>query len=140
MSLQIHTSIIINATPEKVWSVFSDFAAYPEWNSFIKSIRGEVEINSTIQVDIDGMKFSPRVLRFTKNEEFQWKGKLFIPGLFDGKHRFFLSRNADGTTLFVQEEEFSGILIPFLRGKLQNDILPKFNRMNEELKVRAERV
>lgn len=140
MSLQIHTNIIINATPEKVWAVLTDFPAYPEWNSFIRSIRGEIAVSNTIQVDIDGMKFSPRVLRFSKYEEFQWKGKLFIPGLFDGKHRFFLSRNADGTTLFIQEEEFSGILIPFLRGKLQNEILPKFNRMNEELKARVERL
>ena len=36
---EIHTEIEINAPAEKIWKVLTDFAAYPEWNPFVR--RGE---------------------------------------------------------------------------------------------------
>jgi uncharacterized protein YndB with AHSA1/START domain len=40
MSKEINTEILINATPKKVWSILTNFAEYPNWNPFIKSIKG----------------------------------------------------------------------------------------------------
>ena len=40
MALEIETKIRINASPKQVWDVLIDFERYPEWNPFIKSIKG----------------------------------------------------------------------------------------------------
>lgn len=138
MALQISTQITINATPEAVWSVLTDFKSYPEWNDFIRSIQGDVQVNKTIKVLIDGMKFSPKVLRYDTNEHFEWLGNFLFRGIFDGKHSFQLIQNEDATTTFIHSEAFRGVLLPFLTKKLKTEILPKFQRMNEKLKERVE--
>ena len=84
------------------------------------------------------MKFNPKVLVFDENKEFEWLGHLFFPGLFDGKHRFQLIDNGDGTTTLIHSEVFKGILIPLFKHKLLRETLPRFNQMNLKLKERVE--
>jgi uncharacterized membrane protein len=36
---RVDTQIEINATAERVWSLLLDFAAYPRWNLFVRSIE-----------------------------------------------------------------------------------------------------
>ena len=40
MDKQLHTSIDIDATPERVWEILTDFAAYPQWNPFMPEVTG----------------------------------------------------------------------------------------------------
>lgn len=93
MIKQIKTSIQINATKEAVWNVLMDFEKYSEWNSFIKSVTGKVEVGNIFQVKLQGMTFKPKVLTLNKSSEFKWLGHLLFKGLFDGEHRFFLIDN-----------------------------------------------
>ena len=44
---RIETEILIEADPEKVWSILTDFENHPKWNPFIKAITGEKEIGKT---------------------------------------------------------------------------------------------
>src|SRR6185369_12184111 len=90
---EIKTEILINASPEKVWAIFSDFENYPKWNPFIKSLTGEVKVGEKISVTIQpydskAMSFKPKVLSFEANKEMRWIGRLLFGGLFDGKHQF----------------------------------------------------
>ncbi len=140
---EISTSIIINASPNKVWQVLTDFTQYPNWNPFVKSITGEVKVGNTIVVRIEppggqGMTFKPTVLAFNANQEFRWKGKLLVKGLFDGEHIFELIDNKNGTTTLVQREVFTGILVPMFAKMLDNNTVAGFNQMNEALKARVE--
>ncbi len=41
---QIETEILINAKPDKVWQVLTDFESHSKWNPFIKSISGEKKV------------------------------------------------------------------------------------------------
>ena len=140
---ELSTSIQINASPEEVWNKLVDFESYPEWNSFIKSIRGTPEIGEKIEVTIQApgksaMDFTPKVLAFEKNKVLVWKGKVLFPGLFDGEHRFEIIDNGDGTTTFIQSENFSGILIPFFKEMIHVNSKQGFENMNTELKTRVE--
>ena len=40
MSTPLSSEIEIDASPDRVWSVLTDFAAYPDWNPFIRRLDG----------------------------------------------------------------------------------------------------
>ena len=138
MKYHISTSININADVKTVWKTFTQFDQYPEWNSFIKSIKGNVAVGEKINIEIDGMKFSPRVLAFDQEKELTWLGSASLKGIFDGRHSFKFQENANGTTDFLHEEHFRGILVPFMKKKLQTEIVDGFKRWNETLKEKSE--
>ena len=115
----VKTSTIISAPPERVWEVLVDFGSYPTWNPFVKSISGILEVGKRLAVRIapsggSGMAFKPVVTELREAAVLEWLGHLMIPGIFDGRHRFELTRMSDGTTAFSQSENFSGMMIPFM--------------------------
>ncbi len=137
---EIKTEILINANPEKVWSILTNFDNYPNWNTFIKSVKQEVKVGNKITVRIEppqekGMTFKPRVLTYETNKELSWIGRLWFPGLFDGNHKFELIDNGNGTTTFKQSEKFKGILVWMLN---EENTKKGFESMNEKIKELAE--
>ena len=48
MKKEIKTEVLINALPEKVWSVLTNVEEYPNWNPFIKWIKGDLEVGNKI--------------------------------------------------------------------------------------------
>ena len=141
MTKEIKTEILINETPEKVWAILADFDNYPNWNPFIKLIKGELKVSNKIKVSIQppnskAMTFKPRVLAFEANKEFRWRGHLLFTGLFDGEHKFELIDKGNGTTTFKQSEKFKGIFVALLN--IENT-KKGFEAMNEKLKDMAER-
>ncbi|OBX18415.1 hypothetical protein LX77_03909 [Gelidibacter algens] len=139
MAKQIKTSITINASKERVWKILTDFENYPEWNSFIKSVSGDVKVGNQIVIKLQGMTFKPVVLTLNENTELKWLGHLWFKGLFDGEHKFKLIDNGNGTTNFEQSENFSGILVNLFAKSLDKDTKNGFEQMNRELKLRAEK-
>lgn len=113
------TAVIdIDATPQAVWDVLTDFAAYGEWSTF-SAAEGTAEVGSRLTMRMPGMTFRPTVTVATPGQELRWVGTLGIKQLFHGRHSFVLSPNDDGTTRLTNHEEFSGALVtlirPFLR-------------------------
>jgi hypothetical protein len=144
MAKELKTEITINATPEKVWAILTDFKNYPIWNPFIKSLTGNVAVGETITARLEppkanAMTFKPKVLVFEKNKKFVWLGHLLFKGLFDGEHSFELIDNKNGTTTFIHSEKFKGILVPLFNKMLDNSTREGFILMNEKLKERAEK-
>ena len=140
----IETDTLINATPDKVWDVLTDFKSYPAWNPFIKEVKGTLEVGSKITVTImqsgdKGTTFKPKVLTCIPNKELSWLGRLLLPNIFDGKHKFELVDNHNGTTTFKQSEDFTGLLVPFFKKQLENNTAPGFEGMNKKLKELAEK-
>jgi len=142
---QIETSIVINASRLQVWETLMAFDSYSEWNPFIKSITGNTQENSRLQIAIlpkgknKPMIFKPEVLSNQPLTEFRWKGKLIVKGLFDGEHYFILKDLPDGNTLFIHGEYFTGVLIPLMSSILKSTE-SSFKQMNEALKKQAEAV
>ena len=139
----IKTDVVINASPDKVWSILTDFDTYPEWNPFIKSFEGKPAEGERFKVTIQQpgskpMTFKPKCLKFERNKEFRWLGHLFIKGIFDGEHIFELIPAENGKTKFIQRENFNGILVPLLWNQLETKTTKGFEMMNEKLKELAE--
>lgn len=140
---QIETSIDIDAPPQKVWDILTDFNAYGRWNPFIPEISGEPTEGKTLVVTIsppgkNEMTFKPRVRTAYPPREFAWLGHLFMPGLFDGEHRFLIEETKDGKTRFTQREEFRGMLVGMAWKGLEPSTRKGFEEMNAALKMRAE--
>lgn len=139
----IETKIMINADISAVWNVLMDFEKYPNWNPFIKSIKGEQKVGEKLTVSIkppdgNGMTFKPKILIVEPNKEFRWKGKLGINGIFDGEHYFMLELIEKNRTRFIHGEIFSGILV-LLMGKMLEKTNKGFQLMNEALKKQCEK-
>lgn len=141
----ISTFIDIEAPPRRVWAVLMDFAAYADWNPFVRHIAGSPSPGSRLRVTIQPqgarpMSFAPEVLACEPEREFRWRGKVLVGGVFDGEHALRLVESAAGSCRFVHEETFSGVLVPVLmRGALRTRTEAGFNAMNRALKLRAER-
>jgi hypothetical protein len=137
----ISTEIVIDSPPEAVWKVLTASADYPSWNPEITRLSGALRAGSVIEfVDgagPDAMVFHPIVLTVQPARMLSWKGYVWIPGIFDGEHRFVLEPQG-GKTRFVQSETFSGVLA----GKLTDGVLAGtaagMRAMNRALKVRVE--
>jgi hypothetical protein len=140
---QLRTDIEIDAAPEQVWAILTDFASYPAWNPFIQFIRGEPLAGSKLELRIappDGkaITFKPTVLNAEPNRELRWLGRVLLPWIFDGEHMLQIEPLADGGVRFAQAERFRGVLVPFL-GKTLEKTERGFTAMNEALKRRAEK-
>ena len=141
---ELRTEINIDAPVQKVWKILTDFKSYPNWNPFIVSVEGNIQVGSVFKVllhppESKPMTFKPTCLSMEQNKEFSWLGKLFFPGIFDGKHIFELSEISATKTKLVQREEFSGLLVPLLWKQLDNHTRKGFDLMNEKLKEEAEK-
>ena len=144
MAKTIETSIIIAAPPARVWDVLTDFARFPEWNPFVRSIKGGLAVGSRLDVQIappgkKGMRFRPTVRAADASQELRWLGSLLVPGLFDGEHYFVLEPQGNGMTRFVHGERFSGILVGLIMSMGMLDATRQgFEAMNTALMQRAE--
>jgi hypothetical protein len=139
---ELRTQIEVEATPERVWEILTDFDAYPEWNPFIQRIEGEAAPGSKLEVRIEppggrAMTFKPTLLEVAPGQELRWLGRLLAPGLFDGEHSLRIEPIDDSRVRFVQAERFTGVLVPVL-GKSLEKTQRGFTAMNEALKRRAE--
>ncbi len=143
MAFLLKTEIVINATAGKVWGILTDFGNYPNWNPFITSLKGEVEVGKTITVRIEppgaGVNtFKPKVTAFEAGKKLSWLGVLLVKGIFDGEHKFELTDNGNGTTTLVQSENFTGILVPFFKKVLNDNTRRGFEAMNRKVKELVE--
>jgi hypothetical protein len=135
------SEVTINAPADEVWKVLTDLESYPEWNPFFVKAKGRLAVGNELDVTMQpvgksAQSFSPEILEIHQRRRLVWRGRLGIPGLFDGTHYFLIEPVNATSVKFSQREEFSGILVPFAgfepyeRG---------WEKMNAALKRRAER-
>lgn len=139
----LHSDIEIEAPAERVWAVLADFAAYPQWNPFVRSAVGVPQQGARLRITVQprggkSMRFAPVVLVAEPGRELRWLGRFLLPGLFDGEHSFVIEPLAEGKVRFQHSERFSGILVGLFRASLDRGTKRGFEEMNRALKARAE--
>ncbi len=142
MAHHLHTEIEIEATPETVWSILTDLDAYADWNPFITSSKGVIAVGErlTHRLEPPGGKaitIRPTLTEVDQGRALEWLGRLLVPYLFDGRHRFELIPSGNGTRV-VHSEHFRGLLVGFLKKSLDTTTRAGFEAMNTALKERAE--
>lgn len=143
MRYDIATEIEIDASPQIVWGILTDLDRFGEWNPFITSAAGRVAVGERLVNHIEppggrAMTFKPTVTIVDDAAVFEWLGRVDLPGIFDGRHRFELSPTPSGGTHLTHSESFSGVLVRLVRRSLDEHTRQGFAAMNAALKHRAE--
>ncbi len=138
VSLTCGVAVNIRATAESIWKLLTDAKDFPRWNSTVTSIEGEIREGEQLRLHVPGTNrtFTPKVSGVVAGQRMTWTGG-FTP-VFKGVRTFELKPRSDGSTDFVMEERFSGLVLPLLRGSLP-DFGPVFERYADDLKQEAER-
>lgn len=140
MSRTIATEITLAATPERVWAVLTDFAAYPEWNPFVRRINGKAEAGASLCIRLAPklswtVGFCAKLVVWQAQKEFAWAGG--PAWLLHGHHYFDLQPSTDGrSTTLRHGETYSGLFTPLLFWLLGKDPTAGYAAMNEALKQR----
>ncbi|MCW2685034.1 MAG: Polyketide cyclase/dehydrase [Blastococcus sp.] len=136
----IEHTIDIQAPPARVWQLLIDTDRYQDWNPFIPRLSGRLapgeRLTLTVRPGRRTMTFRPSVLAVEEGRLLRWRGRLGLPGLFDGEHEFRLEPIPDGGTRFIQRETFTGLFVPLMPGVLV-DTATGFAAMNTALRDRA---
>jgi len=140
--VELRAELEIDAPPERVWGVLSDFSAYHEWNPYITGIAGELRQGSELAITVsppggNDTVYRPRVLVCDEPRELRWRSQLWMKGLFDGEQFFLCQETPSGGTRFVHGENFTGFFVRFL-GQQLLQVARGFAFMNQALKERVE--
>ena len=135
--LECRVTINIHATPEKLWTLLTNAADFPRWNSTVTSIKGSIAQGQKLElrVPISDRTFSPKVTELVPAKRMVWRDGM--APMFKGERTFTLTPRADGTTDFEMVEVFSGVMLPMIKGSLP-DFGPVFDRYALDLKKEAE--
>lgn len=135
-SFQVTTSI--QATPERIWSLLTDAAGYPRWNTTVERVEGHIAARGRVTVHPKinpGRAFPVTVAEWEPPRRMVWQGGMPL-GLFTGRRTFLLEPGEAGVR-FTMREEFSGLLSPLI-GRSIPDMQPAFDRFARDLKRTAE--
>jgi hypothetical protein len=140
---KVHTQIDIEAPVRKVWEIITDLDHYADWNPFVVMGKGPVKEGETVTVRArpDGAPaktFHPVITKCVPEKELRWLGHFLLPGLVDGEHIHILKPLGENRTLYIHDDEFSGLLVPLVWARLEAVTRKGFEKMNEALKEKAE--
>jgi hypothetical protein len=130
---------VIAASPEAVWSVLSDGAAWPGWDSGVDAVEGKIAMGETITIRSQaapGRAFPVKVTLFEPPARLRFSGGMPL-GLFRGVRTYQVSPGADGQVTFHMREEYTGLLLPLIWRSIP-DLGQSFQRFAMGLKQRAE--
>jgi hypothetical protein len=139
----IRSTTEIRAPLRKVWTILTDFAAYPEWNPHIRRIRGRPAVGARIAIESQPpgghvIAMRPVIVAWDPPHELRWRGTFLARRLFSGEHGFRLEEMGNGRVRFLQDETISGLLVPIYATLRLEHTRRGFAQVNEALRDRAE--
>ena len=132
-SRETEVAIDIRTTPETVWSLLTDAAAYPTWNSTVLSIEGEIAPGSKIKLR---SKLDPKRTFKLTVREFQPPTRL-VWGDAMGRRTYEVTAKGPGCVTFTMREKIGGPLFP-LFARMIPSFDESFDQFAAALKQRAE--
>ncbi|MBO0930883.1 SRPBCC domain-containing protein [Fibrella aquatilis] len=134
--LHFRHEIVINATPEQVWSVLADMEKWPAWNTDVAflTLNGGLTPGTQFVWKEKGAKPISYLQSVVPNRQLGWTGK--ATGL-SAVHVFTL-KPQNGGTLVVQEESLEGWLVTVLKPIVRKIGNSGMTHWNNALKQRVE--
>lgn len=139
-SYDIQTGIEIDAEPEAIWRVLTDFSSYDDWNPMLRNVQTDLQPGAQVRFEVlrEGarpLKLKASITTIREPRGLAWRGG--SAAIICGEHYFRVEPLAGGRCRFHHGEHFTGVLLPLIKGTLKN--APELYRaMNEALKRRVE--
>jgi uncharacterized protein YndB with AHSA1/START domain len=129
-------SVDIEAAPERVWSLLTNAADFPRWNSTVTSIGGTIALGErlAIRVPVSERTFKPKVVELQPTARIVWADGQ--APMFRGVRVFTVEPRGAGTR-FSMTETLTGLMVPMAARSLP-DFVPIFERYAADLKGEAE--
>lgn len=112
---QVHTELVIEASPQQIWEVLMNEEAYKKWNQVLVPIAGEIgqgnKLRYTlIKPDGSSIEIGMKVAKLTPLKLLNQRGG--FPGLFTYNHHYILEPVGNATKVTIHED-FKGIVVLF---------------------------
>jgi uncharacterized protein YndB with AHSA1/START domain len=128
----------IEATPDQIWPVLTDAAAWPDWDSGVARVDGRLALGEKLSITVEanpGRAFPVKVVQLSQPERMVFRGGMPL-GLFTGVRTYTLAAEGTGTR-FTMREEYTGPLAGMIFKSIP-DLGPSFRQFADGLKQRAE--
>ncbi len=132
--------ITIKAPREVIWSVLTNAAEFPSWNTTVTKLEGVIARGEKLKISttiVPGKAFPAKVAALEENEYMAWSFSAPL-GMFKGTRTFTLAEK-DGGIEFHTREEFSGWMAGPITKKMP-DLQPSFDAWASDLKTRSEQL
>jgi uncharacterized protein YndB with AHSA1/START domain len=128
----------IRAPVQRVWSLLTNAADFPRWNSTVSGIRGEIAEGGKIELTIPSSKrsFALSISQVEPNKRMVWSSG--VAPMFKGVRTFTLVPLSDGSSDFSMVEVLSGLMLPLIKPSLP-DFDAMFQRYALDLQQESER-
>lgn len=136
MTCRVEAKIYTNA--ETIWALLTDAKGFSRWNSTVTAIDGDIRQGERIRIHVPGTDrtFRPRISDVEINKHMTWSNGL--SALFRGSRTFELRQCDNGSTNFIMQERFAGLIFAIVKNRLP-DFKPIFKKYALDLKNEAER-
>ena len=127
--------IDIQANPDIIWSLLTNAADFPRWNSTIVSIEGTIALKEKIRLKakIDEKRtFKLKIREMEPNHRMVW-------GDGKGNRTFTLTDHGNGTVTFHMYEKIGGLMFP-MYAKYIPPFDDAFEQYAADLKKEAETI
>jgi uncharacterized protein YndB with AHSA1/START domain len=129
---------VIDVPPAVVWSVLSDLAAWPDWDSGVTAVQGRLapgeKVSLTVEVN-PGRAFRVTVADLAAPERIVFRGGMPL-GLFVGERTYALGGDGESTR-FHMREVYTGPLAGAIFKSIP-DLSGSFQQFADGLKAKAE--
>jgi uncharacterized protein YndB with AHSA1/START domain len=126
-------SSFIDATPEQVWPVLTDVAAWPDWDSGVAKVDGRLALGEKLTITVEanpGRAFPVKVLALLAPERMVFRGGMPL-GIFVGQRTYILVPEGTGTR-FTMREDYTGPLAGLIFSSIP-DLGPSFRQFADGL-------
>jgi hypothetical protein len=136
---EFNASTTIDASPETVWNILTDAAAYPAWDPTVLRFEGIIAPGEKIRpvVRLSPEQSPPyKVTGFVPGREMTWQAGIRL-GLLKIIRIYSLRPLEDGRTELAVQERIGGLLQPIFSRSLPG-LRRTYNAFAASLKARAE--
>lgn len=133
----VNVEVLINAPPEVVWEVLTNFQDWPSWNPEVKKVRGDMTVakGSVFKWVGGGAKIRSTIEEVDRPNHIIWSGRVMS---IKAVHVWRLTPRGS-RTLVRTEESWNGLLAKMFKKMLQRQLEESTSSGLKSLKSEAER-